>query len=451
MDWKKVEKNLFLLLGYLTLMWGLYTGIIIITGGFTLLGTLVDCLFPALAAYSFLFFPIVVIIIMRLQGTEKSRYWILPIAIGTLVISLNVLPLTAGVQTPITDGDAGFKQAFGDDYIDQIPEALKSNFLSNPFDFSKMYNNYEEFDCNIQYNQGPYLTTPVYNDKFYFDWYYPKTGTAPFPTIINIHGGAWVLGNKGFENLPQVSKYLATQGYNVLDVQYGLMNFPEDEVWANDLLGSVQNVLGRQLTNGTYTMKEQIIHIVGYLTDYLVSNADTYMIDKNNIYVMGRSAGGHLTACFLGYKSTYKDVFNQELKLQGLIPFYGPSNITDLYETHSIDPLGTMIDLASFMQKLIGGTPQNNPLGYQEVSPVYMVDENAPPVLILHGSNDNLVPLRESYQLKMVLEQKSHNPVIMIEFPYAGHAYDFSFNSPGGQISLYYIERFLAATRFVEA
>jgi len=364
-------------------------------------------------------------------------------------MTMNMMPVVTGVYEPIKSADDQFTTVFGSNYMDKIPDEVKNTFLPTSFDFWKMYNGFEDFECNITRNLGPYVKTAK-NDSFYIDWYAPKsTVKSVLPTIINIHGGAWVLGNKGTENMPLVSKYLASRGYNVFDIQYGLYHFPDDAPWINDFIANSQAGLGRDLTNGTYTVQEQIIMVLGNLTDYLVANAATLKINTSCVYVMGRSAGGHLTASFLGYNSTYIDVFNHSLKLRGLIPFYCPANLTDLYITHADDAAGKLIGLEPLMAKAFGGNPIDNASLYNEISPVDMVDQSAPPVLLLHGTHDLMVPIREARQLKSNLDALN-NHTIMIEFPFYGHAFDVSFNGPAGQISLYYIERFLAITQYMD-
>jgi acetyl esterase/lipase len=310
-----------------------------------------------------------------------------------------------------------------------------------------MYNYYDEFECNFTKNCGPYLIDPIANDSFYFDYYCPKTGAGPFPTIINIHGGAWVLGNKGIENRPMASRYLAQQGYAVFDIQYGLGQFPED-VLVNDALELVQGFLGRDMLNRSYTVPEMIVQILGNFTDYLVAHAAEYKVNTNCVYVTGNSAGGHLAGMFLGYNNTlYKDIFNQTLKLKGIILFYCPANITHLYQTHSNDFITNFVDLSGYMTKIFGGTPEANASLFQAISPVNLVDEWAPPCLILHGEQDKMVPYVEALQLKQALED-ANRPVIFLSFPFQGHAFDYGFNSPGGQVSMYFFERFLAATQY---
>ncbi len=377
---------------------------------------------------------------VRLHNHSK-KYWLLPIILGIFILSCNLLPFT-GINKTINEGNTQFETVFGADYLNDIPDELKSQFKSQPFNLWDMYNQHTDFTCNFTKDCGPYLTVPGYNDSFYFDYYCPPSGAGPFPTIINIHGGAWVIGNKGMENRPTASRYLAHQGYVVLDIQYGLGRFPEDP-FVDSVLGFVQSALGRDLLNKSYTLAEIAVQILGNFTDYLVANAGDYKVNTSCIYVTGNSAGAHLTGLFLGANNTYSNIFNHNLKLKGLILFYCPANLTDLYLSHVNDPLNLIVNLDGYLDKIFGGMPESN----STLSPVNLVDVTAPPCLILHGEKDKMVPFVEGQQLHQAL-LAAGRPSIFLTFPFQGHAFDYSFNSPGGQISLYFIERFLAATQY---
>ncbi len=444
MTLKGLLRILLLIAGYIILLFGLYTAFLVVTGGLTLVGTLVMCLVPILAIYSFLIYPIIIIAMVRLHH-RNTKVWLIPIILGIVIITFNILPFT-GISKTVKEGNTQFETIFGANYMEKIPESLKSKFKSTPFDLWQMYNSHENFPCNVTKDCGPYLTIPEYNDSFYFDYYCPPSGDGPFPTIINIHGGAWIIGNKGSENRPMASRYFASQGYCVFDIQYGLGHFPEDPTIEN-LLRFIQGFLGRDMLNKSYTIPEIALQVVGNFTDYLAAHAAEYKVNTSCIYVTGNSAGGHLTGLFLGWNNTYRNVFNQTLKLKGLMLFYCPANMTHLYLTHVNDPLGKLVNLETYMTKIFGGTPEANKSLFDAISPVKLVDASAPPCLIMHGEKDNMVPFVEALQLKQALDAAGR-PAILLTFPFQGHAFDYSFNSYGGQVSLYFMERFLAATQY---
>jgi len=451
MTLKGIIRFLILLVGYVLLLGGIYLGIVatFTPGEFIIIDTLLMCIFPVFAIYAFFLYPIIMVAMARLHRTKPGRKWIVPIILGGIVLTFCALPFT-GISTTVTQGESQFASTFGADYMDDIPSNLTSKFQPIPFDLWRMFNNYEDYECNFTKDKDYYLMDPISNDKFYFDYYCPTTGAGPFPTIINLHGGAWVLGNKGVpENRPMASRYLAQQGYVVLDVQYGLGTFPEDPL-VNGLLGMVQSLMGRQMLNRSYTVSEMAVQVVGNLTDYIAGHATDLKIDTSRIYVTGESAGAHLTGLFLGWNKTgtiYKEIFNTTLTLKGLIMFYCPANVTDLYITHANDPLSKTVNLGSFMEKVFGGTPQANKTLFEMLDPVNLTNEYSPPCLILHGEKDMMAPYRDAVVLKNRLDDNNVTN-IMLSFPYQGHAFDFFFNSPGGQVAMYYMERFLAATQY---
>jgi acetyl esterase/lipase len=440
MNWKRILKILILINGYAILGFGVYIGIFYLTGGFLgIFDFIIGILVPLIAIYLLIIYAIIIIVMIRLHNRNR-KFWLVALFMGIFTMGSLILPFV-GIPQTVRETDSQFQAVFQDNYMDMIPSSLKSNFRATPFNLWDLLNSPEDFDCNLTKDCGPYLTVPVYNDEFYFDYYCPTTGDGPFPTIINIHGGAWVIGNKGMGNAPQFTRYLAHQGYAVFDIQYGLHLLSQDNsfgrltTWANQ-------IMGRSAQNKSYTISEMAVQVLGNFTDYLVAHAVEYKVNTSCVYVMGRSAGAQLTGLFLGYNSTYKHLFNDTLKLKGLVLFYPPANMTALAQSSTSNPL-----FGSFFEELIGGTPENNISLYQDVSPIHLVDESAPPCLILQGKYD-MLPISESYHLKEKLESLNRT-AILVSFPFQGHAFDLVINSPGGQVSTYYVERFLAATQYI--
>ena len=61
----------------------------------------------------------------------------------------------------------------------------------------------------------PYVSHPTTNQNF--DLYLPrKHGVQPFPLVIWVHGGAWMMGNKEWDNV----KYLVGHGYAIASIDY---------------------------------------------------------------------------------------------------------------------------------------------------------------------------------------------------------------------------------------
>jgi acetyl esterase/lipase len=149
--------------------------------------------------------------------------------------------------------------------------------------------------------------------------------------------------------------------------------------------------------------------------------ADELGFDPNAIALLGRSAGGQL-ALLAAYTQS-------DSAIKGVISFYGPTDLVWGYEHPAarlvIDSRGTLTDF-------IGGTPDKN-LEYRQASPLNYV-RNAPPTLLIHGTRDELVNVRNSRRLASALT-RAGKPVTFLELPWATHGCDYFLNGPCGQIS----------------
>lgn len=125
-------------------------------------------------------------------------------------------------------------------------------------------------------NQG--LTTPedisrIDNQRYgddpmqVFDVYYPAGTTGQLPTIVSMHGGGYTYGNK--EVYQYYCMNLAQHGFTVVNYSYRLAPKFKYPAPLED-------------TNSVIT--------------YVLSKAEEYHIDANNMFFVGDSAGAHLNA-----------------------------------------------------------------------------------------------------------------------------------------------------------
>jgi len=100
------------------------------------------------------------------------------------------------------------------------------------------------------------------------DVFYPSAiADKPLPTIVWVHGGGWVSGNK--DDIANYGKVLAGKGYTVVGVDYSLApgkTFPTPIRQVNAALG------------------------------YLVQNAERLRIDPDHLILAGDSGGAHIAA-----------------------------------------------------------------------------------------------------------------------------------------------------------
>jgi acetyl esterase/lipase len=200
-------------------------------------------------------------------------------------------------------------------------------------------------------------------------------------TIVIVHGGAWVSGDKSdfAAFIPVLQQRFP--GYAIANVNYKLAtttdnHFPTQE---NDMKAAL---------------------------DFLVQKATDYQLSQNFI-LLGASAGGHM-ALLQAYKYSSP-------KVLAVVDFFGPTNMTDLYNFYSSNP-----PEQGLFQLLMNGTPQSNPSLYQQSSPITFVTNHSCPTIIFHGNADVVVPFSESVDLKNELSSAGVANQ-MITYPNVGH------------------------------
>lgn len=114
----------------------------------------------------------------------------------------------------------------------------------------------------IRYDDLKYGEYPKWN---LLDLYLPKNVSGNIPVIINIHGGGWVYGTK--ETYQYYGLGMAKRGFAFVNPNYKLapdVQFP-----------------------GELDQVDQYIH-------WVADHADEYNLDKNNVFIIGDSAGGQM-------------------------------------------------------------------------------------------------------------------------------------------------------------
>ena len=235
------------------------------------------------------------------------------------------------------------------------------------------------------------------------DIYQPKNDPTPNPLILVIHGGYWKSGDKTVH--AQQGIEFAELGYTVASVNYRL--------------------------SADYKFPANIEDIYDCLK-FLVKNAEKYNIDPNRIVTYGGSAGGHLSA-FIGLAAnTDGRAYNKGINpdsFKGIISLYGMHDLTlPIQMEHP------------FTQQYIGDIFENTSAKYRDASPIYHVDKNDPPVLLVHGAIDGSVSVQNSDALSAMLRE--------VGVPYTydrvdGWPHAMDFFSPIAERTLWFIYQFL--------
>ena len=68
----------------------------------------------------------------------------------------------------------------------------------------------------------------------------------------------------------------------------------------------------------------------------------------------------------------------------------------------------------------------------------------APPILLLQGGTDLLVDVNDYSAFVNLVKNDNDGNIVFCLLPFAAHAYSWTQQDPHMQISMYFIERFLA-------
>jgi acetyl esterase/lipase len=145
----------------------------------------------------------------------------------------------------------------------------------------------------------------------------------------------------------------------------------------------------------------EIVPDINRAVRFIRHNAAHYGVDPNRLGITGASAGGHLSLTMgtqggPGDANAKDPVDRDSSAVQCVACFFPPTDFLN-YSQPGEDAVGVGI-LKSF--KVAFGprsdtAEERQKLG-REISPIYFVHSNMPPILIVHGGADKLVPICQS-------------------------------------------------------
>lgn len=270
-----------------------------------------------------------------------------------------------------------------------------------------------------RYEDVPFAEVTLDNGEPYtlkMDIYQDLNQKTPGPCIIYYFGGGWMYGE--YKQVTQKAVYcrelirLVEQGFTVVSPSYRLASQSVFPACIHDCKGVVR---------------------------FLKANSEKYHIDPERIGVLGNSAGGHLAAMVAMSANCSEmegDVGgNQEYTsaVRAGTIFYAPSDLVALLRNDAneaiknlsgteVDHAGKSIDhvitqilgytepgksLVDLNQLLESGDTSDPDWKYIELakkcSPITYVSSDCPPMMILHGGKDPLVPIDQSENLYKAL------------------------------------------------
>jgi acetyl esterase/lipase len=220
------------------------------------------------------------------------------------------------------------------------------------------------------------------------------------PVIFYIHGGAWTFGDKREQGRPMLHEFVR-RGWVAVASNYRLA--PKD-VWP------------AQIEDVTRTLA------------WIKKNIATHGGDPQRVVVAGGSAGGHLAALLAlsAEDPTWRpsDVVGvSDWSVRGAIPFYGVLEMTGDEEHWRGLGRGLRILLE---QRVVQSPYEEDPALYEEMSPYHRLHENAPPFLVIQGSNDTLVDVNVARAFVEKFRRTALSRIYYVELPFTQHAFDVS-------------------------
>lgn len=227
-------------------------------------------------------------------------------------------------------------------------------------------------------------------------WRRAELPAKPAPVLVYVPGGAWVFGSRVLQGHALMS-HLVELGWICLSVEYR--------------------------TSPQHRWPAQIADVKAAIA-WARAHAAEYGGDPDFVAVAGCSAGGHLAALAgLTPNDPQWQVGLPEdcdTSVDAVVSMYGRYD----WEDRSTAERGRFME---FLERVVVKRSQaRHPDTFRDASPLVRVRPDAPPFLVIHGTDDGLIPVGEARTFVERLRSVAHGPVSYVELPGAGHGFDLT-------------------------
>lgn len=297
----------------------------------------------------------------------------------------------------------GLKKALPDNnftVIDHTPDWNQIVFYMSGKQSAGDYILYKDGGLSILTSSRPNIPSEAVNDVI--EYTYTARDGIEIPTLLTIPLGkelknlpAIMMPHGGPESYDKISfnyraQYFASQGYLVIQPQFR----------GSDGFGVTHLLAGR----GEWGRKMQ-----DDLTDAVLSLADTGQIDKDRVCIVGASYGGY--AALAGAAFT-PDIYKCVVSINGV------SDVERMLESEERDHGDDHWVVAYWQKVIVNGEFDEDHLA--KISPINFVNNITAPVLLIHGENDKVVPLKQSEEMFDEMED-ANKDVTFIELNNGDH------------------------------
>ena len=224
------------------------------------------------------------------------------------------------------------------------------------------------------------------------DIYLPKEKKDSYPIVVHTYGSAWSMNNqKGSADLNTICAAYLKAGYAVATPNH------------------------RSASDAIYPAQ---LHDLKAVARFLRGNAAKYKIDTSFIAMSGFSSGGHLsslvaTTCGLKEGKSGSVTVDLEGNLGSFTEFSSCIDAATLWspptDIYTMNPINSFGGSGTFEGAFIGAERQGNKDKWMVASSPYYASEDDPPVILFHGTSDQVVNKEQSQELYDSL--KKHNVV----------------------------------------
>jgi acetyl esterase/lipase len=258
----------------------------------------------------------------------------------------------------------------------------------------------------IGYEVLPNVTYAIANNyECKLDLWRPLEAEGPVPTLIYIHGGGWVSGKR--EQYALMFLPFIEMGFAVVNVQYRMAHISPAPSAVQDCRAALR---------------------------WVKYNAEKYGFDTEKLVLFGHSAGAHL-AMMTGMLNSsagfdmeipggsdtereeamwryYADhkAGNDEMEVAAIIEWSGITDVNDLLSGPNRKGYALVwLGIVPYIEELA-----------RQVSPLTHVRPGLPPMLLIHGDADPIVPYNHAVRLHEALDQAGVRN-LLVTIPGGGH------------------------------
>ncbi|MCV7258559.1 alpha/beta hydrolase [Mycobacterium shimoidei] len=239
---------------------------------------------------------------------------------------------------------------------------------------------------SVRYGEHPCQLLDVWRRK--------DLPVRPAPVLIFVPGGAWVHGGRALQGYALMS-HLAELGWVCLSMQYRVAPHHRWPAHITDVKTAVA---------------------------WARANVDKFGGDRDFVAVAGCSAGGHLSA-LAGLTANDPELQGElptgsDTSVDAVVAIYGRYD----WQDRSTAERARFVD---FLERVVVHRRiDRHPQVFRDASPIARVHPAAPPFLVIHGSNDTVIPVEQARSFVERLRSVSQSAVVYVELPGAGHAFD---------------------------